>query len=188
MPTPVSPAPAAAPARGRATIARCALASVLLMAVIACSRPAESPRRLFGLAFGDAPTAELVRQNMPLPANMSESLAFFTAPGRRETGWAGVVLTDPVLAFYQGRLFSVDAALVDAAAVSGLRVRLNRDFGPAHCQETASRTVCLWSAGETELILESALAGSARLMARHRPTAAAVAAMAPQGGDGSRAE
>jgi len=188
MPNLASPVPFAAPASGRGTVARFALAAVLLLAVIACSRPAEPPRRLFGLAFGDAPTAELVRQNMPLPAKMSESLAFFTAPGRQETGWAGVVLADPVLAFYQGRLFSVDAALVDAAAVSGLRARLTQDFGPAHCRETASRTVCLWSAGETELILESALAGSARLMARHRPTAAAVAAALPQDEDGSRAE
>ena len=176
---------AAVPAR---VLARAVVCAVWLLAVAACSRPAELPHRLFGLAFGEAPTAELVRQQVPLPADVSQRLAFFTAPGRRETGWAGVVLTDPVLAFDQGRLFSIDAALAEAPAAAGLHDRLTRDFGPAHCRETAGRTVCLWSAGETELILERAVDGPARLMVRNRPTATAVAAVLPQGADGGRRE
>ena len=182
-------ATAAVPARPRpAVLAWTVVCAVWLLTVAACSRPAEPPHRLFGLAFGDAPTAELVRQQVPLPADVSQRLAFFTAPGRRETGWAGVVLTDPVLAFDQGRLFSIDAALAEAPAAAGLRDRLTRDFGPAHCRETARRTVCRWSADETELILERAMAGPARLMVRHRPTATAVAAVLPQGADGGQRE
>ena len=169
-------------------VACVAVATACLLALIACSRPDDPPPRLFGLAFGDAAPAGLVRQIIPLPAGLSDSLVFFTAPGRQENGWAGVVLTDPVLAFYKGRLFSIDAALADPTAAAALAARLTRDFGPAHCRETADRTVCLWAAGETELILESGAGGPARLMTRHRPTAAAVAAALPQGGDSGRAE
>jgi len=188
MTVPVATA-AAVPARpGRVILTRAVVCAVWLLAVTACSRPAEPPHRLFGLAFGDAPTAELVRQEVPLPAGVSDRLAFFTAPGRRETGWAGVVLTDPVLAFDQGRLFSIDATLAEGSTPTSLHDRLTRDFGPAHCRETAGRTVCLWSAGETEFILERAVAGPARLMVRHRPTATAVAAVLPQSTDGGQRE
>ncbi|MFP5257792.1 MAG: hypothetical protein ACLGQH_02095 [Acidobacteriota bacterium] len=186
MPTPVRVIQAIRPARG---LRRRAVGwGVCLLLLLACSRPVEPPRRLFGLAFGDAPIAGLVRQDVPLPAELSDSLAYFAAPGRREAGWAGLVLVDPILAFYQDRLFSIDAALADPAAASGLRVRLTRDFGPPLCRDTGNRAVCLWAAGDTELVLESAGDGPGRLMVRHGPTAATLAAALPQAVGASRAD
>lgn len=187
MSVPAFAAIAAMIARSRAA-ALAALLAVCLPGLAACPPAAEPPHRLFGLAFGDAPPADLRHQAVPLPAGVSDSLAFFAAPGRRESGWDGVVLVDPVLAFYQGRLFSIDAALADAQAATGLRARLTRDFGLPLCREAAGRAVCLWVAGDTELILESAGGGPARLMARHRPTAAAVASILPQDVSGVRAD
>lgn len=188
MPIPARAASAAPPAPARGTCVRVLAFGLGLLLLLACSRPAEAPRRLFGLAFGDPPTAGLVRQDVPLPAELSDSLAYFAAPGQRESGWAGLVLTDPILAFYQGRLFSIDAALADPAAAPGLRARLARDFGPPLCRDTGNRAVCLWTAGDTELVLESAGKGPGRLMVRHGPTAAALAATLPQAVGASRAD
>lgn len=188
MPIPARAASAAPSAPARGTCVRVLAWGLGLLLLLACSRPAEPPHRLFGLAFGDAPTGELVRQDVPLPTELSDSLAYYAAPGRRESGWAGLVLADPILAFYQGRLFSIDAALADPAAASGLRARLTRDFGPALCRETGKRSVCLWTVQETELVLESAASGPGRLMVRHGPTAAALTAALPQAVEASRAD
>lgn len=152
------------------------------LALAACSRPPELPQRYFGLAFGDAPPADLLRQSVPLPEAVSGKLAYFTAPGRRATLW-DTVLVEPILAFYQGRFFSVDAILDDATGVSGLETRLTREFGPPHCRESAGQKTCLWQVGEVELILENGSRGPARLMVRHEPTAAAVAAVFPREAD-----
>ena len=179
-PVPVAPVrPDALPRSGRplARLIRVLAAGLLVLA--ACSRPAELPGRYFGLAFGDGPLADLVRQTVPLPDAVSEKLTYFTAPGRRETLW-GVVLAEPVLAFYQGRFFSLDAAVADGAGVSELDARLTRDFGPPHCRESAGQTACLWQAGAVEMVLEGHPGGVARLMVRHGPTAAAVAAALPR--------
>ena len=179
-PVPVAPVrPDALPRSGRplACLVRVLAAGLLVLA--ACSRPAELPGRYFGLAFGDGPSAELVRQAVPLPDAVSETLVYYIAPGRRETLW-DAVLAEPVLAFYQGRFFSLDAALDNTAGVSGLDVRLTRDFGPPHCRESAGQKTCLWQAGAVEMILEGRPDGAARLMVRHGPTAAAVAAALPR--------
>jgi hypothetical protein len=159
------------------------LAAGLLLA--ACSRPPVLPGRFFGLAFGEAPPAGLVRQAVPLPAALAEDLVYCTAPGRRETLW-DTALAEPVLAFYQGRFFSLDAALADETAAPGLRERLTRDFGPPHCREAAGSRTYLWQAGEVDLIVETGPAGPARLMVRHGPTAAAVAAVLPREADAGR--
>ncbi|MHC1789555.1 hypothetical protein [Solidesulfovibrio sp.] len=161
--------------------------ALCLLALVACSGPVPAPGGLFGLTFGDGPPAGLVAQTVPLPAGLSGRLAFFTAPGRRETAWEAV-LADPVLAYYEGRLFSIDAVLADAAAVPGLRRRLTRDYGSPHCRDLARQAACLWQAGEVEMILESGGDGPARLMVRHRQTAGAVAAAMPQAPGGVRGD
>ncbi|KHK00470.1 hypothetical protein NY78_4126 [Desulfovibrio sp. TomC] len=149
------------------------------LALAACSRVPELPQRYFGLAFGDAPPADLLRQSVPLPEAVSKKLVYFTAPDRPATLW-DTVLVEPVLAFYEGRFFSVDAALSDATGVSGLETRLTRDFGPPHCRESTGQKTCLWQAGAVEMVLEGRPGGAARLMVRHGPTTAAVAAALPR--------
>jgi hypothetical protein len=143
-----------------------------------CSRPGEPPRRYFGLAFGDAPGAQLTRQAVPLPQALADFLAFYAAPGARDVPF-GAALSDPVLAFWQGRFFSMEAALAVPAEAEALSRRLGRDLGPPHCRGGATGRTCLWQSGEIEAVLDES--GSApRLMVRHAPTAAAVAAALPQ--------
>ncbi|WP_139311526.1 hypothetical protein [Desulfovibrio sp. DV] len=171
--------PDALPRSGRPLARLILVLAAGLLVLAACSGPAELPGRYFGLAFGDGPSADLVRQAVPLPDAVSETLTYFIAPGRRETLW-DVVLAEPVLAFYQGRFFSLNAAVEDGAGASGLDARLTRDFGPPHCRESAGQKTCLWQAGAVEMVLEGRLGGAARLMVRHGPTAAAVAAALPR--------
>ncbi|HML55411.1 MAG TPA: hypothetical protein PKC79_15055, partial [Solidesulfovibrio magneticus] len=119
------------------------LAAVLLCA--GCSGagepagPSGPPGRYFGLAFGDPPGPGLVRLTVPLPSSLAESLAFYAAPGQGDAPF-GAALTQATLAFWQGRLFSVEAALAAPADAPTLAARLTRDLGPPHCREAAARS------------------------------------------------
>ena len=148
--------------------------------------PAGPPGRLFGLAFGDAPGPGLVRLAVPLPSSLAESLAFYAVPGREDAPF-GAALTQATLAFWQGGLFSVEAALAAPADATALAARLTRDLGPPHCREAASGRVCLWRAGDFEAVLDQS-GDAARLMLRQAATAAAVAAALPQPPPLERAE
>lgn len=149
--------------------------AVCLLCLIACSRAPEPPRGLAGLAFGDPPPAGVTPAAVPLPSELADSLAFFTRPGHVEA-CRGIVLTAPVLAFYQGRFFSVSADLADAAAATRARENLTRDFGPAYCRDSAGVSVCLWRLGDVDAVLESAGTGPVRFMLRYRPVADLLAA------------
>ncbi|QAZ67229.1 hypothetical protein C3Y92_08285 [Solidesulfovibrio carbinolicus] len=148
--------------------------------------PAGPPGRLFGLAFGDAPGPGLARLAVPLPSALAESLAFYAAPGQGDAPF-GAALTQATLAFWQGGLFSVEAALAAPADAPALTARLTRDLGPPHCREAASGRVCLWRNGDFEAVLEQS-GDAARLMLRQAATAAAVAAALPQPPPLERAE
>ena len=148
--------------------------------------PAGPPGRFFGLAFGDAPSPGLVRLAVPLPSALAESLVFYAAPGQGDAPF-GAALTQATLAFWQGGLFSVEAAMAAPADAPTLAVRLTRDLGPPHCREAASGHVCLWRAGDFEAVLEQS-GDAARLMLRQAATAAAVAAALPQPPPLERAE
>ena len=148
--------------------------------------PAGPPGRLFGLAFGDAPGPELARLAVPLPSSLADSLAFYAAPGQGDAPF-GAALTQATLAFWQGGLFSVEAALAAPADAPMLTARLTRDLGPPHCRESAAGRVCLWRNGDFEAVLEQA-GDAARLMLRQAATAAAVAAALPQPPPLERAE
>lgn len=163
------------------------LAAVLLLG--GCSgagEPAGPPGRLFGLAFGDPPGPGLARVAVPLPSSLAESLAFYAAPGQGDAPF-GAALTQATLAFWQGRLFSVEAALAAPADAPTLTARLTRDLGPPHCREAAAGRVCLWRAGDFEAVLEQS-GDTARLMLRQAATSAAVAAALPQPPPLERAE
>ena len=166
------------------------LAAVLLLG--GCSGagepagPAGPPGRFFGLAFGDAPSPGLARLAVPLPSALAESLVFYAAPGQGDAPF-GAALTQATLAFWQGGLFSVEAALAAPADAPTLAARLTRDLGPPHCREAASGRVCLWRNGDFEAVLEQAGDG-ARLMLRQAAMAAAVAAALPQPPPLERAE
>jgi hypothetical protein len=147
---------------------------VCLLCLIACSRAPEPPRGLAGLAFGDPPPAGVTPAAVPLPSELADALAFFIRPGHVEA-CSGIVLTAPVLAFYQGRFFSVSADLADAAAATSARENLTRDFGPAYCRDSAGVSVCLWRLGDVDAVLESA-GGPVRFMLRYRPVAELLAA------------
>lgn len=140
--------------------------------------PAGPPGRFFGLAFGDAPGPGLARLAVPLPSSLADSLAFYAAPGQGDAPF-GAALTQATLAFWQGGLFSVEAALAVPADAPTLTARLTRDLGLPHCREGASGRVCLWRAGDFEAVLEQS-GDAARLMLRQAATAAAVAAALPQ--------
>lgn len=146
-----------------------------LLCLVACSRAPEPPRGLAGLAFGDPPPADVTSVAVPLPSELAGSLAFYTRPGRVATLF-GVALSEPVLAFYKGRFFSVSTDLADATAVTRMRETLTRDFGPAYCRDTAGVSVCLWRLGDVDAVLESAPGGLVRFMLRYRPVAELVAA------------
>ena len=148
--------------------------------------PAGPPGRLFGLAFGDAPGPGLTRLAVPLPSSLADSLAFYAAPGQGDAPF-GAALTQATLAFWQGGLFSVEAALTAQADAPRLTARLTRDLGPPHCREAASGRVCLWRAGDFEAVLEQS-GDATRLMLRQAATAAAVAAALPQPPPLERAE
>lgn len=159
-------------------------ASVLLAVVLlfgGCSgadEPVGPPGRVFGLAFGDPPGPGLGRLTVPLPSALAESLAFYTAPGQGDAPF-GTALSQATLAFWQGRLFSVEAALATPIDAPTLAARLTRDLGPPHCREAASGRVCLWRTGDFEAVLEQS-GDAARLMLRQAAMAAAVAAALPQ--------
>lgn len=172
-----------------------AAAHGLLAAVLLCggcsgggesTGPAGPPGRFFGLAFGDPPGPGLARLAVPLPSSLAESLAFYAAPGQEDAPF-GAAITQATLAFWQGGLFSVEAALAAPADASTLAARLTRDLGPPHCREAASGRVCLWRAGDFEAVLDQS-DDAARLMLRQAATAAAVAAALPQPPPLERAE
>ena len=166
------------------------LAAVLLCA--GCSGAGEPaglsgpPGRYFGLAFGDHPGPGLVRLTVPLPSSLAGSLAFYAAPGQEDAPF-GAAITQATLAFWQGGLFSVEAALAAPADAPTLSARLTRDLGPPHCREAASGRVCLWRTGDFEAVLDQS-GDAARLMLRQAATAAAVAAALPQPPPLERAE
>jgi hypothetical protein len=132
---------------------------------------------LFGLAFGDPPGPGLARLAVPLPSALAESLAFYAAPEPGEAPF-GAALAQATLAFWQGGLFSVEAALAAPADAPALSARLTRDLGPPHCREAAAGRVCLWRAGDFEAVLDQS-GDAARLMLRQAAMAAAVAAALP---------
>ena len=183
-------------ARGRAGgLPWRAAAQGLLTAVLLCggcsgggepTGPVGPPGRIFGLAFGDAPGPGLVRLAVPLPSVLAESLAFYAAPGQGDAPF-GAALTQATLAFWQGGLFSVEAALAAPADAPTLAARLTRDLGPPHCREAASGRVCLWRAGDFEAVLDQS-GDAVRLMLRQAATATAVAAALPQSPPLERAE
>ena len=180
----------ARPARGR----RLAVLGLLAVALLCggCSGseeptgPVGPPGRYFGLAFGDPPGPGLARLAVPLPSALAESLAFYAAPGQGDAPF-GAALTQGTLAFWQGGLFSVEAALAVPAEAPALSARLTRDLGPPHCREAASGRVCLWRAGDVEAVLDQS-GDAARLMLRQAAMAAAVAAAMPQSPPLERAE
>jgi hypothetical protein len=149
-----------------------------LVCLFACSRSPEPPRGLPGLAFGDPPPADVTPVAVPLPHELAGVLAFYTRPGRVEP-LPGLVLADPVLAFHQGRFFSVSAEL-DEPTASRARESLTRDFGPAYCREAAGAAVCLWRLGAVDAVLERPVGGAARFMLRYRPVADIVSAATSQ--------
>ncbi len=177
-------------ARGGRAAALGLLAALLLLG--GCSGagepagPAGPPGRYFGLAFGDPPGPELARLAVPLPSALAESLVFYAAPGQGDAPF-GAALTQATLAFWQGSLFSVEAALTTPADAPTLVARLTRDLGPPHCREAASGRVCLWRTGDFEAVLDQSGDGT-RLMLRQAATAAAVAAALPQSPPLERAE
>lgn len=144
------------------------------------------PGRFFGLAFGDAPGPGLARLAVPLPSALAESLVFYAAPGQGDAPF-GAALDQATLAFWQGGLFSVEAALATPADAPTLAARLTHDLGPPHCREAASGRVCLWRTGDFEAVLDQS-GDAARLMLRQASTAAAVAAALPQLSPLERAE
>jgi hypothetical protein len=141
----------------------------------ACSRAPEPPRGWGGLAFGDPPPATAAPERVPLPSALAESLRFYALPAGDKT-FLGVTLPRPVLAFYQGRFFSVASDLDAAADAQALRARLTRAYGRPYCRDGAKLAICLWRTGDVDAVLEVPQAGPARFMLRHRPTAAQVAA------------
>jgi len=154
--------------------------AVLVVWIWACSRPAEPPRGALGLVFGDAPSADLAAVPVPLPDGVAGALKFYTRPGWDEA-FLGVRLTEPVLAFYQGRFFSVSAALPGSDDGPGLRERLTRAYGPPYCRDTAELAVCLWRIADVDAVVEVPSNGPWRFMLRHRPLAELVAAAAGPG-------
>jgi hypothetical protein len=102
-------------------------------------------------------------------------LRFFTRPGQTET-FLGIVLAEPVLAFFEERFFSLSAALADPADGPGLREHLTRAYGPGYCLQVAELAVCLWRGGDVDMVLETPPDGNSRFMVRHRPLAGLVAA------------
>lgn len=150
---------------------------VLLIALVACSRPAEPPRGAAGLAFGDPPPTGLAAVAVPLPDGVADRLRFYTRPGRPET-FCGIALAEPVLAFFDDRFFSLSAALADPADGQGLRDRLTRAYGPGYCRTAAELAVCLWRSADVDMVLETPAEGPPRFMVRHRPLAQLVATAA----------
>ncbi|WP_428568464.1 MAG: hypothetical protein ACP59X_09480 [Solidesulfovibrio sp. DCME] len=151
------------------------LAGLALAVLVACSGPAEPVTGLGGLAFGDPRPAACAAVDIPLPHALAESLAYCTLQGRGGQ-YLGAALHDPVYGFYQGRFFTVSAGLDSREAAEALRRDLTRGHGPPYCRETPGLAVCLWRAGEADVVLETPADGPPRLVLRHRPTAARLAA------------
>lgn len=150
------------------------LLGVALGCLVACSRPAgEPPRGLAGLAFGAAPTPDLVSVPVVLPAALAGILRYCTRPGPAAPFW-GAAVSDPVFGFYREQLFSVRARLADPAAAPGLARRLTAAFGPPLCRERAGRRFCLWQPADVDVSLEQDGETSAWLLVRHRGLAAPV--------------
>jgi len=146
----------------------------------ACSGPAEPPMGAFGLRFGDVPPAGLPALRTPLPDALAQRLRFYALPGRIDA-LGGVALADPVLAFHDGRLFSIAAAVAAGDDGPQPRQRLAAAFGTPYCQGPAGASACLWRVGAVDIVFEETGGGPSRLMLRHRPMAGAVAAVRDDG-------
>ncbi len=146
----------------------------LVAGLAACSQPTPPPRGAAGMAFGDPPPDGLAAVAVPLPDAVAGRLRFYARPDRAEA-FLGVVLAEPVLAFFDGRFFSVSGSLAGPDAMAALRERLTRAYGPGYCRDAAKLAVCLWRGGDVDMVLEGPQGGPWRFMARYRPLADLVA-------------
>ncbi len=154
---------------------RFGLAVLALACLAACSRPPEPVTGYGGLAFGDPRPGECVALDVPLPRGLAEDLVYCACPGRGGP-FFGAAPTDAVYGFYQGRFFAVSATLSSREAAEALGRGLTRSHGSPYCRETPLLAVCLWRAGEADVVLETPSAGPSRLVVRHRGLAGRVAA------------
>ncbi len=159
---------------GRSFLARLALAALWVW-LVACARSPEPPPAGFaGLSFGAPEPPGLTPVPTVLPREWADSLAFFNRPGRNES-FRGVPLAEPVYAFYQGRFFSVSAALADPADLPRLRQVLEAAYGAPVCG-SGKDAACLWRLADVDVVVEGRPKSAARFMLRYRPIADRMAA------------
>lgn len=167
------------PSRRRGTVALRAafrgLGGVLIAVLLgACSRGPEPLAGFGGLDFGAARPGDCAAVAVPLPSALADSLAYCTCPGRGGD-FFGATLAAPVFGFYQGRFFAASAALAVPQQEQSLRRDLTRTYGPPYCRDTPKLAVCLWRAGEADVVLETPAQGPPRLLVRSRTLAGQVA-------------
>lgn len=156
----------------------CVLFAILLGA---CSRGLEPLAGFGGLDFGAARPGDCAAVAVPLPSALADSLAYCACPGRGGE-FQGATLAEPVFGFYQGRFFAASATLAAPQQAEILRRGLTRSYGPPYCRDGPKLAVCLWRAGETDVVLETPAQGPPRLLVRSRTLAGQVARAAGMSG------
>jgi hypothetical protein len=151
------------------------LGSVLIAVLCgACSHGPEPLAGFGGLDFGAPRPGDCAAVAVPLPSALADSLAYCACPGRGGE-FQGATLAEPVFGFYQGRFFAASAALAAPGQAQALRQGLTRSYGPPYCRDGSKLAVCLWRAGETDVVLETPAQGPPRLLVRSRTLAGQVA-------------
>ncbi|WP_052360186.1 hypothetical protein [Solidesulfovibrio alcoholivorans] len=148
------------------------IAALVLAALTACSRAPEPVAGFGDLAFGAPRPADCAALAVPLPQALAGSLVYCAKGGGAE--FAGAVLTDVTLGFFEGRFFVAAAVLADPGQAHALAKRLTTTHGRPYCRDRGA--VCLWRMGDADAVLETPQAGPPRLLVRSRSLAGRVAA------------